>query len=244
MRAAPPRSAFGRKRRSTISFAHISRTSSAARSLRDSWRVKEDAMSLQQNTDRIQTTHIGSLPRPHNVLDLLKAKLNGQTYDQAALDKAIAEGVCDNVRKQVDCGIDIVTDGEVSKPGFFTYIQERLTGFEPRPGQKLLLFQKEVAAFPDYYAQYFKEAMMGGTIVAITPVVCTGQIKYKGEQAVQKDIANVKAAAKAAGVPDHHVFLPATAPAGVGINEYYKSEEEYFHALAAELAKEYKAIVD
>jgi 5-methyltetrahydropteroyltriglutamate--homocysteine methyltransferase len=201
-------------------------------------------MSLQQNTDRIQTTHIGSLPRPHNVLDLLKAKLNGQPYDQAALDKAIAEGVRNNVRKQVDCGVDIVTDGEVSKPGFFTYIQERLTGFEPRPGQKLLLFQKEVAAFPDYYAQYFKEAMMGGTIVAITPVVCTGPIKYKGEQAVQKDIANVKAAAKAAGVPDHHVFLPATAPAGVGINEYYKSEEDYFHALAAELAKEYKAIVD
>ena len=201
-------------------------------------------MSLQQNTDRIQTTHIGSLPRPHNVLDLLKAKLNSQPYDQAALDKAIAEGVRNNVRKQVDCGVDIVTDGEVSKPGFFTYIQERLTGFEPRPGQKLLLFQKEVAAFPDYYAQYFKEAMMGGTIVAITPVVCTGPIKYKGEQAVQKDIANVKAAAKAAGVPDHHVFLPATAPAGVGINEYYKSEEDYFHALADELAKEYKAIVD
>jgi 5-methyltetrahydropteroyltriglutamate--homocysteine methyltransferase len=201
-------------------------------------------MSLQQNTDRIQTTHIGSLPRPHNVLDLLKAKLNGKPYDQAALDKAITEAVRDSVRKQVDCGIDIVTDGEVSKPGFFTYIQERLTGFEPRPGQKLLLFQKEVAAFPDYYAQYFKEAMMGGTIVAITPVVCTGPVKYKGEQAVQKDIANVKAAAKAAGVSDAHVFLPATAPAGVGINEYYKSEEEYFHALAAELAKEYKAIVD
>jgi 5-methyltetrahydropteroyltriglutamate--homocysteine methyltransferase len=201
-------------------------------------------MSLQQNTDRIQTTHIGSLPRPHNVLDLLKAKLNGKQYDQAALDKAITEAVRDSVRKQVDCGIDIVTDGEVSKPGFFTYIQERLTGFEPRPGQKLLLFQKEVAAFPDYYAQYFKEAMMGGTIVAITPVVCTGPVKYKGEQAVQKDIANVKAAAKAAGVSDAHVFLPATAPAGVGINEYYKSEEEYFHALAAELAKEYKAIVD
>ena len=201
-------------------------------------------MSLQQNTDRIQTTHIGSLPRPHNVLDLLKAKLNGKPYDQAALDKAITEAVRDSVRKQVDCGIDIVTDGEVSKPGFFTYIQERLTGFEPRPGQKLLLFQKEVAAFPDYYAQYFKEAMMGGTIVAITPVVCTGPVKYKGEQAVQKDIANVKAAAKAAGVSDTHVFLPATAPAGVGINEYYKSEEEYFHALAAELAKEYKAVVD
>jgi 5-methyltetrahydropteroyltriglutamate--homocysteine methyltransferase len=201
-------------------------------------------MSIQQNTDRIQTTHIGSLPRPHNVLDLLKAKLNGKPYDQAELDKAISEAVRDSVRKQVDCGIDIVTDGEVSKPGFFTYIQERLDGFEPRPGQKLMLFQKEVAAFPDYYAQYFKEAMMGGTIVSIVPVVCTGPVKYKGEQAVRRDIANVKAAAKAAGVPDHHVFLPATAPAGVGINEHYKSEEEYFHALAAELAKEYKTIVD
>src|SRR5262245_43039593 len=201
-------------------------------------------MSIQQNTDRIQTTHIGSLPRPHNVLDLLKAKLNGKPYDQAALDAAISEAARDSVRKQVDCGIDIVTDGELSKPGFFTYIQERLEGFEPRPGQKLLLFQKEVAAFPDYYAQYFKEAMMGGTIVSIVAVVCTGPGKYKGERAVARDIANVKAAAKAASVPDHHVFLPATAPAGVGINEYYKSEEEYFHALAGELAKEYRAIVD
>jgi 5-methyltetrahydropteroyltriglutamate--homocysteine methyltransferase len=201
-------------------------------------------MSIQQNTDRIQTTHIGSLPRPHKVLDLLKAKLNHQPYDTAALDAAITEGVRDNVRQQVACGIDIVTDGEVSKPGFFTYIQERLEGFEPRPGQKLLLFQKEVAAFPEYYAQYFKDAMMGGTIVSIVPVVCTGAIKYRGENAVQRDIANVKAAAKAAGVPDHHVFLPATAPAGVGINEHYKSDEEYFHALAGELAKEYRAIVD
>ncbi len=199
---------------------------------------------IQQNTDRIQTTHIGSLPRPHNVLDLLKAKLNGKPYDQATLDTAITEAVRDSVRKQVDCGIDIVTDGEISKPGFFTYIKDRLEGFEARPGQKFLLFEKEVAAFPDYYAQYFKDAMMGGTIVPIAPVVCVGPVKYRGQEAVARDIANVKAAAKAAGVPDHHVFLPATAPAGVEINEYYKSEEEYFHALAAELAKEYRAIVD
>ena len=153
------------------------------------------------------------------------------------------KAVADSIRKQVECGIDIVTDGEFSKPGFFTYIQERLEGFEPRPDQKLLLFQQEVAAFPEYYAQYFKEAMMGGAIVPIVPVVCTGPVKYRGEKYLQIDIDNLKAAAKAAGVPDHHVFLPATAPSGVGINEYYKSEEEYFHALAAELNKEYKAIV-
>src|SRR4030095_10336431 len=129
-----------------------------------------------------------------------------------------------------------------SKPGFFTYIRERFDGFESRPNQKLLLFQQEVSTFPEYYAQYFKEAMMGGAILPIVPVVCTGPVKYKGEAKLATDIANLKAAAKAAGVPDHHVFLPATAPSGVGINEYYKSNEEYFHALAAELNKEYRAI--
>jgi len=200
-------------------------------------------MTIQQNVDHIQTTHIGSLPRPHDVLDLLKAKFSGRPFDQKALDATIAKAIGDSVRKQVDCGIDIVTDGEFSKPGFFTYIRERLEGFEARPGQKLLLFEKEVAAFPEYYEQYFKEAMMGGTVTPIVPVVCTGPVKYRGEEALQKDIANVKAAAKAAGVPEQHVFLPATAPSGVGINEYYKTDEEYFHALAAELNKEYQAIV-
>ena len=199
-------------------------------------------MTIQQNTDRIQTTHIGSLPRPHAVLDAMKARLSGQRYDQAAYDATIAKAVAESVRKQVECGIDIVTDGEVSKPGFFTYIRERLEGFEARPDQKMLLFQKEIAAFPEYYADYFKQAMMGGAIVPIVPVVCTGAVKYRGERYLQIDIDNLKAAAKAAGVPSHHVFLPATAPAGVGINEHYRTEEEYFQALAAELGKEYRAI--
>ncbi len=199
-------------------------------------------MTLQQNDDRIRTTHIGSLPRPHDLLDGLKAKLNGQPCDAQALAATIAKAVAEAVRKQVACGIDFVTDGEFSKPGFFTYIQERLEGFEPRPNQKLVMFQQEVAAFPEYYAQYFKEAMMGGAIVPIVPVVCTGPVRYRGEQALQTDIANVKAAAKAAGVADDRVFLPATAPSGVGINEYYKTEEEYFHAVAAALSHEYKAI--
>jgi 5-methyltetrahydropteroyltriglutamate--homocysteine methyltransferase len=201
-------------------------------------------MALQQNSDHIQTTHIGSLPRPHDLLDLMKLKYSGQSYDQEKLDLVIAKSVMDSVRKQVECGIEIITDGEFSKPGFFTYIRERFDGFESRPNQKLILFQQEVSAFPEYYAQYFKEAMMGGAILPIVPVVCVGPVKYKGEALLQKDIANVRAAAKAAGVPDNHVFLPVTAPSGVGINEYYKSDEEYFHALATELAKEYKAIID
>ena len=200
-------------------------------------------MAVQQNTDHIQTTHIGSLPRPHKLLDILKAKYSGQHYDEAELNSILAQAVTNCVRKQVECGIDVVTDGEYSKPGFFTYIRERFDGFESRPSQKLILFQQEVSAFPEYYAQYFKEAMMGGAILPIVPVVCTGPVKYKGEAKLQTDVANLKTAAKAAGVPEHHVFLPATAPSGVGINEYYRSDEEYFHALAAELNKEYRAIV-
>jgi 5-methyltetrahydropteroyltriglutamate--homocysteine methyltransferase len=182
-------------------------------------------MGIQNNTDRIQTTHIGSLPRPHDLLDLMKAKLNHKPYDEKAYQATLSKAVADSVRKQVECGIDFVTDGEFSKPGFFTYIQERLEGYEARPNQKLVLFQQEVAAFPEYYAEYFKQAMMGGTLIPITPVVCVGPVKYRGEKFVQADIANVKAAAKAAGVTEDHVFLPATAPSGGGVNEYYKSDE-------------------
>ncbi len=201
-------------------------------------------MQLQQNTDRIQTTHIGSLPRPPRLLDAMKAKYAGQSFDERTYAQTLHDAVGDVVREQVQCGIDIVTDGEFSKPGFFTYVRERLDGFESRPDVKLKLFEQEVAAFPEYYQQYFKQAMLGGAIVSLAPVVCVGPVKYRGEKLVQADIANVKAAAAAAGVPNEHVFLPATAPSGVGLNEYYKSDEEYFHALAGELSKEYRAIVD
>ncbi len=201
-------------------------------------------MTIQQNTDRIQTTHIGSLPRPHKLLDIMKAKYAGQSYDDSAYQQALRSAVIDSVRKQVDCGIDIVADGEFSKPGFFTYIRERLDGFESRPNLKMKLFEVEVAAFPEYYEQYFKQAMMGGTVVSLTPVVCVGPVKYRGETLVKTDIANVKAAAAAAGVAPEHVFLPATAPSGVGINEYYKSDEDYFHAVAAAMSQEYRLIFD
>jgi 5-methyltetrahydropteroyltriglutamate--homocysteine methyltransferase len=205
--------------------------------------IGEGAMALQQNTDHIQTTHIGSLPRPHDLLDLLKAKYSGKPHNESQFNAVLTRSVAECVKQQVASGIEIVTDGEYSKPGFFTYVRERFDGFESRPSQKLALFQKEVAAFPEYYAEYFREAMMGGAILPILPVVCTGPVKYKGEDKLAIDIANLKAAAKAAGLPDHQMFLPATAPSGVGLNEYYRTEEAYFHALAAELNKEYRAIV-
>lgn len=201
-------------------------------------------MNIQQNTDRIQVTQVGSLPRPRSLLDAMKAKYSGQPYDERAYEASLRESVATVVREQVQCGIDIVSDGEFSKPGFFTYIRERLDGFESRPGLKVNLFQKEIAAFPEYYEQYFKQAMMGGAIVSLAPVGCVGPIKYRGAKLVGTDIENVKAAAAAAGVANEHVFLPATAPSGVGQNEFYRSDDEYFHALAAAMSEEYRAIAD
>src|SRR6266571_4505191 len=95
---------------------------------------------------RILTTHVGSMPRPKDLLDLMKAKLSGLAYD-----KRVKSAVAECVRKQVESGIDIVSDGEQSKPGFFTYVRERLEGFEERPQQKRRMFPDEVAAFPEYY---------------------------------------------------------------------------------------------
>lgn len=202
-------------------------------------------MAIQQNTDRILTTHIGSLPRPIPVLDMMKAKYTGSPgFTQKAYDEAVTKGVAEIVKKQLDCGLDIITDGECSKPGFFTYIRDRLDGFEARPNQKLQIFTKEIAAFPDYYEQYFKTAMMGGTIVPIVPVVCTGPITYKGQALLQTDIDNLKAAVSANKMPGNRVFMPSIAPSGVGINEYYKTLDEYFFAVADALHHEYKAIID
>ncbi len=198
----------------------------------------------QQNADRIRITHIGSLPRPRDLLDQITAKYSGRPYDERVFQSTLARSVADAVRMQAECGIDFVTDGEFSKPGFFSYIQARLDGFEPRPNQKFTIFEKEVSAFPEYYEQYFKDAMLGGAAVKTVPMVCVGPVKYRGEALLETDIANVTTAAKAVGVPADHLFLPATAPSGVGSNEYYPSDEAYFHALAGELAKEYRAIVD
>lgn len=187
-----------------------------------------------KNEGRIRTTHVGSLPRPRALLDLMS---KGQDYADA-----VREAVAQCVRQQVETGIDIVNDGEQSKPGFFSYIRERLSGFEPRPGQKSEKFAAEVAAFPEYYEKYFKEAMMGGCAVPNVPVACTGPIEYRGEAALRRDINNLKAAA--AAFPERLVFMTSVAPSGVGTNEYYGSEEEFFHALAVALRTEYQAIID
>jgi 5-methyltetrahydropteroyltriglutamate--homocysteine methyltransferase len=197
---------------------------------------------MQRSPDRILTTHVGSLPRPRDLLDLMTAKVTGLAYDKGAYDKRVKSAVAECVRKQVETGIDFVSDGEQSKPGFFTYVRERLEGFEDRPQQKRRMFPDEVAAFPEYYEKYFKEAMTGGAIAPIVPLVCTGPVSYRGEEALERDIANLKAAAADANA--RGAFVPAVAASGVGTNEYYRTEEEFFHAVGAALRTEYKAIVD
>lgn len=190
---------------------------------------------------RILTTHVGSLARPRDLLDLMKARLAGEPHDRGAYEERVRRAVAECVRKQVECGIDIVSDGEQSKPGFFTYVRERLDGFEPRPQAKVEIFPAERKAFPEYYEQYFKEAMLGGTVTPVVPLACTGPVRYRDPAPLERDIANLKAAMSAAGA--RSAFMPAVAPSGVGMNEYYKSQEEYFHAVGAALRTEYQAIV-
>ena len=197
---------------------------------------------MHRSTTRILTTHCGSLPRPTDLLDLMKAKINGQPYDAGAYDARVRSAVSDIVRRQVECGIDIPTDGEQSKPGFFAYVNERLEGFEARSGPRVAMFQAEVEAFPEYYKQYFSSAMLGVTLAPLVPFVCTGPVSYRGQAAVQRDIENLKAALR--GLEPAAVFMPAVAPSGVGKNEYYGSDKEYMHAVAEALSSEYRAIVD
>jgi 5-methyltetrahydropteroyltriglutamate--homocysteine methyltransferase len=197
---------------------------------------------MKRSTNRILTTHAGSLARPKDLLEMMDAKLRAKPYDKAAYGKRIREAVADMVRKQVDSGVDIVTDGEQSKPSFNAYLIERLTGIEPvgtseeRVGARMRT--DEARAFPEYYEKYFAEHMCG--VGPNLPVACTGPITYKGQEAVQTDIENLTAALN--GLKTEEVFMPAIAP-GFFSNQYYRTEEEFQYALAEALREEYLAIV-
>jgi len=172
----------------------------------------------------------------------MKAKLAGESVDPAAYDKKVAGAIADIVHKQAESGLDILADGELSKPGFFTYVRQRLNGFEGRPGTVAHLFPAEVVAFPEYYAEYFKRAMGGGGVAPTSPVFCIGPVSYKGQDAIRADLAHLKAALK--GVPHETAFVPAVAPSGCGTNDYYKTEEEFFAAVGEALREEYLAIIE
>lgn len=199
---------------------------------------------MKRRGDRILTTHVGSLPRPHDLLDLMKARLTGEggPVDETAYNRILSGAVAECVRKQAECGLDIVADGEIPKPGFFVYVRRRLAGFEPRPDEKYTLYTAEVEAFPEYYEAYFKRAMLGGNIAPVVPLYCVGPVAYTGRDELERDLANLKAATGA--VECEGAFMPSTAPSGVGFNAYYKTDEEYFEAVGEAMRVEYRAIVD
>jgi 5-methyltetrahydropteroyltriglutamate--homocysteine methyltransferase len=194
---------------------------------------------MQRSSQRILTTHVGSLPRPGDLLDLMKAEVPPEDPRYA---ERVGRAVREVVRQQVDSGLDVVSDGEQGRPGFFTYVAERLDGFEPRPGARGQLWEAEVNEFPEYYQQYFSQAMTGGAVRPVVPMVCVGPVSYRGQAAVERDISALRSALD--GVSPTEVFMPAVSPSGVGSNAFYPSEEEYLYAVADALRVEYQAIVD
>jgi 5-methyltetrahydropteroyltriglutamate--homocysteine methyltransferase len=197
---------------------------------------------MKTSTQRILTTHVGSMPRPEDIQEMLRARQSNQPVDQQAFAERVQSAVAEVVRQQAECGIDIVTDGEISKTGFNAYAYERLTGFElPRgsPGQSPQQSRRDRALFPEYYTEYQR------TLPATAaPLVCTGPIAYRGQAAVTMDIAPLKAALQ--GVQVEEAFLPAIAPGSFARfqNQYYPTEEAFLMAIAEAMREEYKAIVD
>jgi 5-methyltetrahydropteroyltriglutamate--homocysteine methyltransferase len=198
---------------------------------------------MKRSTERILTTHCGSLPRPKDVLDLMDAKLWGRPYDHEAYVKSVRGAVGEMVRKQVECGVDIVTDGEQGKASFNGYVADRLSGFEAvaDSAERVAARMKsnEAQAFPEYYEKYFAEHMCG--VGPNRQLVCAGPVSYKGQKAVLADIENLKAALQ--GVKAEEAFMPAIAP-GFWSNKYYRTNEEFQYALGEALRVEYLAIVD
>ena len=206
---------------------------------------------MKRSTERILTTHVGSLARPDSLIPLLRLREYGQPYDREELAKLVAEAVTEVVKRQVEAGIDIVTDGEQGKSSFYGYIVERFSGFERKPTPsgnegRPRAAGREYLAFPDYYAWSERIAEpfggRGGRSRGID--TCTGPVSYRGHEAVRADIDNLNAALK--GQPHQEVFVPAIAPSYVAAtfaNEYYRTHEEYEQAVSDALREEYKAIV-
>ena len=200
---------------------------------------------MKRSTDRILTTHVGSLARPDNVLNLLFAKERGETYDSELFESSVRDAVAEIVRHQATLGVDVVCDGEQSKSSFLTYIAERLSGFEQsdEEGEDLWLESRESLAFPEFYAAQRKSRE--GLVAKPVKLVCTSPVGYCGHSALQRDIANVKAAAELQNVEE--VFMTAVSPSdveGQQPNRFYESEEAYLYAIADAMHEEYKAIVD
>jgi 5-methyltetrahydropteroyltriglutamate--homocysteine methyltransferase len=197
---------------------------------------------VQRSSERILTTHVGSLARPRDLLEAMREKEHGRPYDAEGYAKLVTRAVADVVAEQVRCGIDVVTDGEMGKVSFLTYVKDRLAGFDTDSGSALMppSWQVEIDAFPEYYAGYLGKYTE--QVSPMTTMVCTGPVSYVGHEQLATDIANLRAALVGHEVTE--AFLPSTSPSGFGRNEHYASEGEYLEAVAEALREEYLAIVE
>jgi 5-methyltetrahydropteroyltriglutamate--homocysteine methyltransferase len=191
---------------------------------------------MQRSTDRILTTHTGSLPRPDNLVTILEAHDQREVGGGPEFKGRVTDAVGEIVRKQVGAGVSVVNDGEMSKVGYSTYVTERLTGFEgeSRVGPPLV----EARSFPEFFQNW-----AGGR--AVKRPVCTDPIAWRGTAQVQQDVANLKAALEGVAVAD--AFMTAASPGVVWYflaNDYYPSDEAYVFAVADAMRHEYQAIVD
>ena len=192
---------------------------------------------MKTSTERILTTHVGSLPRPQEVADLLFAQDRGERYDPAHFDEVMRRGVSEAVRLQQAAGIDIVSDGETSKISYATYIRHRLTGFEgdsPRPTPQ------DIDELPDYRD---KLVAQGASAKYLRPV-CKGPIKVKDREPLGRDIGRIKEALAQSNVAEG--FMNAVSPGTIAVfqpNEYYSSHAAYIEALADAMREEYETIV-
>jgi 5-methyltetrahydropteroyltriglutamate--homocysteine methyltransferase len=200
---------------------------------------------MKLSTDRLLTTHVGSLPRPDDLFDMMVSRMDGTSVDEAAYAARVRKAVQDCVRQQVAVGLDVVNDGEMGKPSFVTYAAARLSGLEKREGVRPSPFsdRRETADFPEYYKSTVAEQVSARRRRAL--MICAGPIKYQGHAQLKADLDNLKAAL--GSVQTAEAFMPAIAPSNVETttpNEYYPTAEAYVFAVAEAMREEYKAIVD
>jgi 5-methyltetrahydropteroyltriglutamate--homocysteine methyltransferase len=194
---------------------------------------------VKRSTDRILTTHTGSLPRPTDLTNLMFDKAEGKIADPAMFNDTVKTATAQVVRKQIETGVDVINDGEFTKVGYSTYVTDRLSGFD---GESVPIGTAEMQDYPEYWGRLFAGTEMEGFRHLKTPA-CTGPVALKDPQAVQRDIANFRAALQGANPGD--AFLTAASPGVIAVflaNQYYPSEEAYLMALADAMKPEYEAI--
>jgi 5-methyltetrahydropteroyltriglutamate--homocysteine methyltransferase len=194
---------------------------------------------MMRSTDRILTSHAGSLPRPPELLEQNRAIQRGETVDVSKRPQMIRDGVKEVVRLQVEAGVDSVNDGEFSKTVFLDYAN-RMSGFQPAAYNASPLYRRRNMI---EFQAFFEELYPGRGGIGMQPT-CVGPITYIGQEAIKTDIDNFKAAL--AGQQYVEGFLPAIAPGtfGRGSNQYYKTEEEFLFAIGEAMHEEYKAVID